>query len=129
MLSLRIKQKIKYLNKMTQEEFIKKLKSEPTNISFQDTMAVIESNYLFKETPFTNGKITNEAGKNSGSCKLFSFAKLNKLSKEETLACFGNYYKVDVLQNPNGDDHQNIRNFMQSGWDGISFEKEALTIR
>lgn len=112
---------------MTKEEFITKLKSEPANVSFQDTMNVIETNYSFEETSFGNGQITNEAGKNSGSCKLFSFAKLNNLSKEETLACFGDYYNIDVLQNPNGDDHQNIRNFMQFGWGGISFEKEALT--
>lgn len=56
----------------------------------------------------------------------FSFAKLNQLSKDETLALFGDFYRTDVLQNPEGTDHQNIRNFMVSGWDGISFEGEAL---
>jgi hypothetical protein len=45
------------------------------------------------------------------------------------LACFGSYYRKDVLENPNGTDHQNIRNFMNRGWEGISFEKEALGIK
>jgi len=31
------------------------------------------------------------------------------------------------LKNPTGNDHQNIRNFIKSGWNGISFEGDALT--
>ena len=41
------------------------------------------------------------------------------LSKEETLALFGGYYR-DVVATPEGDDHPNIRNFMKSGWDGVT---------
>lgn len=111
---------------MTIEQFIHTLKTNPDSISFKDTMQAIDDNYSFEETSFINGQTTNDAGKNNGSCKLFSFAKLQKLTKEETLACFGDYYRVDVLQNPNGDDHQNIRNFIQYGWEGISFSQEAL---
>ncbi|MDB4335190.1 HopJ type III effector protein, partial [bacterium] len=62
----------------------------------------------------------------NGSCKLFAFAKLQGFSKEETLTCFGGFYTKDVLGNPTGDDHQNIRNFMVYGWDGIQFQQEAL---
>ena len=40
------------------------------------------------------------------------------LSKEETLALFGGYYR-DVVATPEGDDHPNIRNFMKSGWEGV----------
>jgi hypothetical protein len=32
----------------------------------------------------------------------------------------GEYY-AGVLQTPDGDDHQNIRNFMASGWRGVLF--------
>ena len=56
----------------------------------------------------------------------FSFAKQINLSKEQTLTLFGEFYREDVLNNPNGTDHQNIRNFIESGWDGISFDGEAL---
>ncbi|SHJ26971.1 HopJ type III effector protein [Arenibacter nanhaiticus] len=112
---------------MTVHEFITKLKTNPEEIVFSDTLEVIEKYFNFRPTSFTNGTLVNEAGQNSGSCKIFSFGAHHKLSKEETLACFGSYYRNDVLKNPTGTDHQNIRNFMVTGWDGISFEKEALS--
>lgn len=112
---------------MTISKFVEELNTKPKEISFEDTMKVIDSNYIFNATKFTNGNVTNEAGQNSGSCKLFSFAKLMGFNEAQTLACFGSYYQKDVLKNPAGEDHQNIRNFIRSGWEGISFEKDALT--
>jgi len=111
---------------MTITAFLEQIKQHPKDITFQDTIQVIEENYDFKPTAFQNGNQYNKAGENNGSCKVFAFAKLNNLSKEETLACFGGYYFEDVLENPNGTDHQNIRNFMHIGWDGIEFEGKAL---
>ena len=108
------------------EDFLYKLRTQPQSILFTDTMETIEANYNFTPVRFTNGTVVNEAGTNSGSCKLFSFAKLHQLSKEETLACFGDYYRVDVLQHPDATNHANIRNFMITGWEGISFDAEAL---
>jgi hypothetical protein len=112
---------------MTLTDFTNKLHKQIEKIAFTDTMAVIETNYIFTPTTFKNGESTNEAGQNSGSCKLFAFAQLQQYSKEQTLACFGEYYRNDVLKNPEGTDHQNIRNFITYGWDGISFEKTALS--
>jgi hypothetical protein len=89
-------------------------------------MALIDELYDFTPTAFSNGATRNEADQNNGSCKLFSFAKLHGLSQQQTLTCFGDYYRKDVLGNPDGSDHANIRNFMKSGWEGISFEGEAL---
>ena len=113
---------------MTIQEFKSKLKSNPTSISFVETMQVIEDNYNFTPTAFTNGKLKNEVGENSGSCKLFAFAKLQKLTKQETLFCFGEHYK-SVLEDKNGDSHQNIRNFMNTGFEGLSFSGEALVLK
>ena len=110
------------------EDFKDKLNSKQ-EVTFTDTMAVIEANYEFTPTAFTNGKLKNNAGENSGSCKLFAFASIQKLSKEETLACFGKYYTEEVLQDIEGTGHQNIRNFMATGFDGISFDGEALTTK
>ena len=107
-------------------EFIYKLKSDVKSISFQETIAVIDENYSFTPTAFSNGNQLNKAGENNGSCKIFAFAKLNRLDQMQTLSCFGSYYYQDVLQNPEGIDHQNIRNFMEFGWDGIRFDNEAL---
>ena len=91
-------------------------------------MQVIEDNYTFTPTTFTNGEVQNKAGQNSGSCKLLAFAKLQKLTEEETLVCFGEHYK-SVLSDKNGTSHQNIRNFMRFGFEGISFSKNALALK
>jgi hypothetical protein len=111
---------------MNIDVFLKKLNDTPESITFDDTMAVISESYEFTPASFTNGTVKNEAGQNSGSCKLFAFALLNKLSEQQTLACFGAYYREDVLKNPDGTDHQNIRNFMKSGWSGVKFERMPL---
>lgn len=103
------------------------LEKSAQEIQFKDVISFIDEYYDFTPTKFTNGNTVNEANQNNGSCKIFSFAKLNDLSKEETLNLFGEFYREDVLKNPEGKDHQNIRNFMESGWEGISFEGNALS--
>ena len=110
---------------MTIPQLKTKLKENPLEIKFSETMQVIENNYNFVPTTFTNGEITNIVGENSGSCKLFAFAIKQELTKEETLHCFGEHYK-NVLENVNGISHQNIRNFIKTGFKGLSFESEAL---
>ncbi|XMO88009.1 HopJ type III effector protein [Algibacter sp. AS12] len=112
---------------MNLESFKKKLKEDPTAIVFTETMSVIEENYKFEPTAFKNGTLENAEGQNSGSCKLFAFAKAQGFSKDETLACFGQYYFDEVLKDPNGTGHQNIRNFMNTGFNGLSFEGNPLT--
>lgn len=111
---------------MNIELFLEKLSATPESITFDDTMAVIDAQYDFTPATFVNGTQINQAGQNSGSCKLFAFALLNQLSASQTLHCFGAYYRDDVLHHPDGSDHQNIRNFMQSGWDGVKFETMPL---
>ena len=108
---------------------LEQLKNEPENIQFNDVIAHIDANYNFTPTKFTNGDTVNEANQNNGSCKIFNFAKLNNLSKEDTLNLFGDFYRKDVLEHPEANDHQNIRNFIKSGWDGISFEGNALELK
>lgn len=110
------------------DEFKLKLKSSPNSLLFSETMQVIDENYTFSPTAFTNGEIYNKAGENSGSCKLFAFAMHQKFTKEETLFCFGEHYK-NVLENVNGTSHQNIRNFMNTGFEGLSFENQALQLK
>ena len=105
---------------------LEQLEKAPETINFKEVIAYIDENYDFTPTKFINGKTNNESNKNNGSCKVFSFAQLKNLSKEQTLSLFGEFYREDVLNNPDGTDHQNIRNFIEFGWDGISFEGEAL---
>lgn len=105
---------------------IEVIKNNPETVQFKEVIDFIESNYDFSPTAFKNGEIENKVGENNGSCKVFAFGLLNQLNKDETLACFGDYYRKDVLGNPEATDHQNIRNFMKTGWEGILFESEAL---
>lgn len=109
------------------KNFLDKIQSvEP--VSFTETIAHIDENYTFTPTTFKNGNQINNAGENNGSCKIFAFAQLNQLTKEETLTLFGDFYQ-DVLNTPDATDHQNIRNFMIFGWDEIHFEGEALRVK
>ena len=114
---------------MTIQALHQQTQESPTTISLEQVMELINTLYDFKATGFTNGGVVNEAGTNEGSCKIFAFAQLNGFSEMETLALFGKYYHDDVLGNPSGDDHANIRNFILDGWLGIQFDTEPLTLK
>ncbi|MDD4958370.1 MAG: HopJ type III effector protein [Gallionella sp.] len=105
------------------------LATAPDRVNFADTIAVIDAHYDFTPTAFRNGELDNAAGQNNGSCKVFSFAKLHQLTPQQTLHCFGSYYRDDVLQHPEATDHQNIRNFIKFGWDGVVFQGAALSAK
>lgn len=111
---------------MTINDLIFQLRTDSGILEFEQTMQVINQFYDYTATSFTNGHLENKAGSNEGSCKVFYFAKLNELTELETLRLFGTYYRNDVLANPTGTDHSNIRNFMLSGWSGIKFNSPAL---
>ncbi len=102
------------------------IRDKKEEIQFGEVISHIDENYNFSPTSFRNGEFQNESGQNNGSCKVFQFAIINKLNKEETLACFGDYYRKDVLENLEGNDHQNIRNFMKHGFDGLVFDSMTL---
>ncbi len=114
---------------MDLKTFLKKLSSEPESIEFTDTISTIEQYYDYTPTAFINGDVTNDAGQNEGSCKILAFAFINNLTITETLNCFGNYYRNDVLDNPAGDDHQNIRQFILDGFEGVKFNALPLQFK
>jgi len=108
-------------------KLLAKIKSQPELVEFNEVITVINDNYRYQPCAFTNGELVNQSGTNEGSCKIFAFAQLHHLSEQATLACFGQYYREDVLQNPQGNDHGNIRNFIKQGWQGVIFKGEVLT--
>jgi len=114
---------------MQLDSFLQQLSSMPENITFDDTIAVIDAIYNFDPTAFSNGDLVNKAGQNQGSCKIFAFARLRGLSQQQTLHCFGSYYRDDVLKHPNRMDHRNIRNFMKHGWSDITFDSMPLKLK
>jgi len=108
---------------------VEKLINQPESVEFSEVIETIDTFYQFTPTAFVNGETMNAENQNNGSCKIFAFAKLQNLSAEHTLACFGDFYRKDVLQNPDNDDHQNIRNFMRFGWQGVKFSGDALVAK
>ena len=114
-----------YFLRMTQ--MVQDLLQSLTQASFQfsDVLAYIDQHYHYTPTAFRNGAQYNQAGENQGSAKVFSFAHLHQLEHEQTLSLFAEHY-VGVLADPTGSSHQNIRQFMQHGWQGIEFSGQAL---
>ncbi|WP_374950713.1 HopJ type III effector protein [Mucilaginibacter sp.] len=98
------------------------------SITFKEVIEFIEKYYHHQPTAFKNGELENEGNQNQGSAKVFAFAQLNNLGRVETLQLFAEHYQA-VLASPDGTDHQNIRQFMQHGWDGIAFKGTALTLK
>jgi len=96
-----------------------------SSTKFSEVMDYIDANYNFTPSKFKNGTIVNEENQNNGSCKVFAFAKIKGYTKEQTLLCFGEHYQ-DVLKTPEQDSHQNIRNFMEYGWEGIEISDNVL---
>jgi len=112
------------------ETLLERIKNTPEKTEFNDVISIIDEHYRYIPTRFTNGTdndiVINTAGENEGSCKIFSFARINNLNEEQTLNCFGHYYREDVLNNPDQSDHANIRTFIRYGWGHVTFEGDAL---
>lgn len=98
-------------------------------VEFQETISLIDG--LFRVTPcaFRVGlsphTIENAAGVNTGALRVLAFGKLLGLDQQTTLQLFGRHYR-DVLDNPHGDAHANIRAFIRDGWAGVEFLGEPL---
>ena len=71
---------------------LKSVKEE--SLPFKEVIAFIETYYQHQPTAFKNGAVHNEATQNQGSAKVFAFAQLNKLSKEDTLHLFAEHYQA-----------------------------------
>ena len=105
------------------QELLKQLQNYEAK--FADVLAYIESRFEHQPTAFKNGQQHNASTENQGSAKVFSLAQIEGLNQAQTLSLFAEHYAA-VLNTPEGTDHQNIRQFMQHGWDGVTFEGEAL---
>lgn len=118
---------------MNLNDLIYQIQHQPDAVEFNTVITLIDQLYHYTPTGFSNGlaehKIDNKAGSNEGSCKIFAFADRQNLSEQETLTCFGHYYRNDVLAYPDASDHANIRNFMRFGWKGIQFSGSALELK
>jgi len=114
---------------MEYDQLLRSLNESPEQVEFEDVIGLIDNMYEFTPVKFVNGSLVNEAGQNTGSCKIFAFAKRTRLTEQQTLYCFGSFYRNDVLKYPDNLDHENIRNFMKSGWDGLEMEGVPLNLK
>lgn len=105
------------------------VQTSPDSVEFADVMDVIAQHYEHTPSSFTNGDLENHADQNQGSAKILAFAQIHGFTEAQTLACFGAYYRVDVLGHPEGDDHGNIRNFMKYGWSKVSLPAGVLVAK
>lgn len=105
-------------------EFI--LQKLQQHTQFKDVIAYIEELYKHTPTAFKNGSQNNTANENQGSAKVLYFAQLQQLDQAQTLKLFAEHYQ-SVLNTPNDQDHQNIRQFIQHGWNGVVFSGVVLT--
>lgn len=113
---------------MTEIELLSALHDNADTLAFADVISVIDNGYVYEPTAFSNGSVENDAGQNGGSCKVFSFALRHQLSADDAVKLFAEHYRK-VVSSPNDTDHANIRAFLQSGWEGIRFNGEALTAK
>ncbi|WP_263145234.1 HopJ type III effector protein [Pseudomonas sp. RIT-PI-AD] len=95
---------------------------------FADTLAFIAEHYRYRPSAFRNGEVDNPAGQNEGSCKVLGLALLEGFELEEALLAFGEHYR-QVLKDPRGGDHANIRALMAHGLAGLRFEQAPLSRR
>jgi hypothetical protein len=95
---------------------------------FNDTLALVDRFFEYHPTSFDNGPLHNSAGENAGSCRVFSLAQFCNLTEADALKLFAEHYR-QVLDDPAGESHGNIRQFMGTGWSGIRFEGQALRKR
>lgn len=110
----------------TIEQLLTQIRQQPESLQLEELLACIDRHYSYTPRAFFNGPLHNDAGANTLSCKLFAFGLLHQLTEQEVLACFAHHYFQTVLRDPHGQGHQNIRQFMQTGWAGIRFDAEVL---
>ena len=108
---------------MTLPELLEQLRTESAD--FEDTLAWVATHYQYTPTAFSNGETSNAAGQNEGACRVFALGQLEALSPEHTLLLFGRHLR-DVLADPSGSNHANIRQFQRHGWSGVSFAGQVL---
>jgi HopJ type III effector protein len=109
------------------EVFNANVEMDADSLTFESVMELIDTHFESQLLEFKNGDIVNKQGENEGSAKLLSYAALSDMDKATTLKLWGQYYR-EVQNDPNGSSHQNIRNFMKYGWEGVPFENGiALT--
>jgi len=97
------------------------MNTEPTQRPrLNATIAGIRSMYDVPPQAFSVGGHENSPGENEGSLAIFGFAKMHNLHNNQVFSMFCEAGD-EVLANPEGTDHPNIRAFIGDNFDGVRF--------
>lgn len=111
---------------MNLQAFLNQLATDPASVTLDAALAVIAAHYDVDPCGYTLAGVRFEPDRAWRSCQLYAFGLLHHLPKEQTLACFGHHYQVDVLGDPEGTDHQTVRLFLKHGWDALTLDAMPL---
>ena len=89
------------------------------SVTFKETIDFLDTHYFYFEVPFKNGPLYSKPNENTGTAKILSFGLMTRMTEAQTLAMFGEIYRN---LSPDGTDHANIRQFIKTGFAGVSFE-------
>ncbi|MFZ5756236.1 MAG: HopJ type III effector protein [Pseudomonadota bacterium] len=108
-------------------------RSTDSSLMFQEVMSTIRRHYECTPVAFSVGESTpspvrNPAGTNAASSQLLAFGKRLGLDEQTLLGLYAEHYR-DVLADPAGSNHANIRAFMTGGWAGVSLPADPLRLR
>ena len=113
---------------MNTQQYLDRIKSS-VQMNFIDFIQMIQEDYEFSNIAFENNGLFNSKEENQGSAKVFCFGLMHSLSKAETIKCFGEHYQ-SVLDSPESNSsHLNIRNFMNTGWEGLLIDQSTLKVK
>ena len=102
-------------------------------LRFSAVIDTLRRHYECTPVAFSTGvgsdrRTDNAAGTNAASSQLLAFARRLGLDEPTTLALYAEHYR-DVLADPDGSGHANIRAFMANGWSGVRFQGDPLRLK
>lgn len=111
---------------MTLTDFRARLRSE--HHLFTDTLAFIAEHYSYTPSAFDNGSVSN--GRSRTKVPARPWASPSSRASASRKPCWpsAKHYRA-VRDNPEGDDHANIRALQQTGLAGVHFERQPLSRR
>jgi aspartokinase len=98
------------------------------NRVFSDVLKEINNDYFYSPNGFVVGENKNDSSQNQGAARVLSYAKLKNLSLQQTLELFCEHY-IEVLDTKNSNSHQNIRELIKCGLEGVKFDDDVLVLR
>lgn len=103
--------------------------SEKKYLLLTATIKALKYFYKIPNSGFSIGNCVNGPNENTGSLLIFMYARAGKqvLSNDQIKELFAEAWD-EVVEDPEGSSHQNIRNFIQYGIAGVVFENEKEVI-